>query len=104
MRLRDVDFADELRGDDPVVSPAHYQLRLPDGEPIEAIDYIQAVLGDDMFISYCHGSALKYLSRAGRKLDFAEDLRKAAWFATRAAQVIEEHRYPEEAPRRDLPF
>jgi len=79
-----------LRGDDPVSKPSHYQLRLPDGESIEAIDYIQAVLGDDMFISYCHGSALKYLSRAGRKLDFAQDLRKSAWFAIRAAQVVEE--------------
>lgn len=85
-----LDFADELRGDDPVSRPAHYQLRLPDGEPIEAIDYIQAVLGDDMFVAYCHGSALKYLSRAGRKLDFAQDLRKAAWFATKAAHAIEE--------------
>lgn len=90
--LRDVDFADELRGDDPVVSPAHYQLRLPDGEPIEAIDYIQAVLGDDGFVAYCRGSAIKYLSRAGRKDDFAQDLRKAAWFCTKAAQTLEEMR------------
>lgn len=104
MKTRDVDFSDELRGDDPVSRPSHYQLRLPDGEFIEAIDYIQAVLGDDMFISYCHGSALKYLSRAGRKLDFAQDLRKAAWFATRAAQVIESHRHPDELPRHDFPF
>ena len=92
MRLRDVDFADELRGDDPVSSPSHYQLRLPDGEPVEAIDYIQAVLGDDGFVAYCRGSAIKYLSRAGRKDDFSQDLRKAAWFVTRAAQVVEDSR------------
>lgn len=85
-----LDFADELRGDDPVSRPAHYQLRLPDGEPIEAIDFIHAVLGDEGAVAYCHGSALKYLSRAGRKDDFAQDLRKAAWFCTRAAHVLED--------------
>jgi len=80
----------KIREDDPVSSPRHYQLQLPDGDLIEAIDYIHAVLGNEMFVAYCHGSALKYLSRAGRKIDFAEDLRKAAWFAIRAAQVLEE--------------
>lgn len=83
-----------LRGDrdepDAVNSPRHYRLTLPDGAEIEAIDYIQAVVGDEGFVSYCHASALKYLSRAGRKDDYAEDLRKAAWFATRAAQVVED--------------
>lgn len=96
MKIRDLDFTDELRGDDdPVSSPAHYQLMLPDGEPIEAIDYIHAVLGDDGVVAYCRGSALKYLSRAGRKDDYAQDLRKAAWFTTYAAGVLEFPRKPE---------
>ncbi len=82
-----------LRGDadeDVVNHPQHYQLTLPNGEPIEAIDYIQAVLGDDGAVSYCVGSAIKYLSRAGRKDDYAQDLRKAAWFCTKAAHVVED--------------
>jgi hypothetical protein len=84
-----------LRGDadeDVVNHPQHYQLTLPNGEPIEAIDYIQAVLGDDGAVSYCVGSAIKYLSRAGRKGGNSreQDLRKAAWFCTKAAQVCEE--------------
>jgi hypothetical protein len=81
-----------LRGDrdDAVNSPAHYHLTLPDGTEIEAIDYIQSVLGDDGMVAYCRGSALKYLSRAGRKDDLAQDLRKAAWFCTKAAHVVED--------------
>jgi hypothetical protein len=84
-----------LRGDadeDVVNHPQHYQLMLPNGEKVETIDYIQAVLGDDGAVSYCVGSAIKYLSRAGRKGGNSreQDLRKAAWFCTKAAQVCEE--------------
>ena len=84
-----------LRGDaddDVVNHPQHYQLTLPNGEPIEAIDYIQAVLGDDGAVSYCVGSAIKYLSRAGRKGGNSreQDLRKAAWFCAKGAQVCED--------------
>lgn len=85
-----------LRGDndehDVVNNPAHYQLTLPDGNDIEAIEYIQAVLGDTGAVDYCVGSALKYLSRAGRKGGNSreQDLRKAAWFCTKGAQVCEE--------------
>lgn len=57
---------------DPVNSPPHYT----DGG-IEAIDYIRAKLGPDGFRSYCVGNALKYVSRAGKKGDAGEDLRKA---------------------------
>lgn len=83
---------DLLRGDDgdPVNSPQHYHLKLPDGYEIEAIDYIQAVLGDEGMVAYCRGSAIKYMSRAGRKDDYAQDLRKAAWFCTKAAHVVED--------------
>jgi hypothetical protein len=85
-----------LRGDndehDVVNSPSHYKLMLPNGEDIEAIEYIQAVLGDTGAVDYCVGSALKYLSRAGRKGGNSreQDLRKAAWFCTKGAQVCEE--------------
>lgn len=83
-----IGFLDEV--EDVVNEPLHYKLVLPDGQRIEAIDYIQAVLGLEGTVAYCHGSALKYLSRAGRKDDFGQDLRKAAWFCTRAAQAYED--------------
>lgn len=92
MKLRELqDFADELRGDDPVSNPSHYQLVLPTGEDVEAIDIIRATLGEEGTIAYCRGSALKYLLRAGRKdiSPEAQDLRKAAWFLTYGAQLIE---------------
>ena len=92
MKLRELqDFADELRGDDPVSSPSHYQLVLPTGEDVEAIDIMRATLGEEGTIAYCRGSALKYLLRAGRKdiSPEAQDLRKAAWFLTYGAQLIE---------------
>ena len=81
---------DKDDNDDPVNSPSHYKLMLPDGNEIEAIDYIQAVLGEEGMIAYCRGSAIKYLSRAGRKDLASQDLRKAAWFCTKAAQVAED--------------
>lgn len=76
--------------DDPVYSPSHYRLVLPNGEEIEAIDLIHSVLGEEGMVSYCRGSALKYLCRAGKKDDLAQDLRKAAWFCMKAAQTVED--------------
>ncbi|WP_198539092.1 DUF3310 domain-containing protein [Streptomyces graminilatus] len=53
---------------DPVNSPAHYTW-LPNG--LEVIDVTQ-------HFNFNLGNALKYIMRAGRKGDTAEDLRKAA--------------------------
>lgn len=84
-----------LRGDrdeDVVNSPSHYKIELPfEGGQIEAIDYITGVLGPDGAVDYCVGSALKYLSRAGRKAgnSRAQDLRKAAWFCTQGSHYLE---------------
>lgn len=63
---------------DMVNSPAHYT----DGG-IETIDFIEAKLTREQFVGMCVGNALKYLSRAGKKGDRAEDLRKARWYITR---------------------
>lgn len=64
---------------DPVNSPEHYT----DGG-IETIDFIQAKLDEEQFYGYCLGNAMKYLSRAGKKGDWREDLRKAVWYLNRA--------------------
>lgn len=69
---------------DNVNHPPHYT-----AGPIECIDAIRAALGDEGFIAYCRGTAIKYAWRAGRKSAHAEDLRKGAWYLTRAADVLE---------------
>lgn len=72
---------------DSVNHPLHYT-----SGSIECIDAIRSALGDDGFISFCRGNAIKYVWRAGLKEDAAEDLRKAKWYEQRAAEVIEESR------------
>ena len=57
---------------DPVKHPSHYC----DGG-IETIDFIRAKLSTAEFVGYCKGNALKYISRAGKKGDEAEDISKA---------------------------
>lgn len=57
---------------DAVKHPSHYC----DGG-IETIDFIRAKLTPAEFAGYCKGNVIKYLSRAGKKGDTLEDLRKA---------------------------
>jgi len=58
--------------DDPINHPQHYVI----GRAIEPIDVIVDWFGVD----YCLASAVKYISRAGRKGDYREDIYKAAWY------------------------
>lgn len=76
-------------GFDPVNRPAHYNK----GE-IECIDAIRVAISDetDPFVAYCRGNTMKYTWRSGSKLDAAEDLRKAAWYATKAADHLDSQR------------
>lgn len=76
-------YAKESNVSDPVNHPEHYQ---QDG--IETIDYIRAVLGRDAFVAYCAGNVIKYVSRP-KKGKYAQDLRKAAWYANRAAEELD---------------
>lgn len=68
--------------EDPVNHPSHYT----DGS-IEVIDYIE-----DKELDFCLGNAVKYISRAGKKGDAAEDLKKAVWYLERKIQRLEEVR------------
>jgi hypothetical protein len=70
---------------DMVNHPPHYTTG-----GIECIDALRAALGDEAFSAYCRATAIKYLWRAGKKWDGAEDLKKAAWYCTRAASVMQE--------------
>lgn len=66
---------------DNVNHPQHYC----DGG-IEAIDYLRAKLTPEEFRGFLKGNALKYLSRAGKKDDELEDLRKAQWYTSRLVE------------------
>ncbi|MBO4584315.1 MAG: DUF3310 domain-containing protein [Clostridia bacterium] len=68
---------------DPVNHPSHYC----DGG-IETIDFIEAKK-----LPYHLGNAVKYISRAGKKNDALEDLKKARWYLDRyiALQEKEVH-------------
>lgn len=69
---------------DAVDHPEHYQSE--DG--IECIDAIRAALGVDGFVAYCRGNAIKYAWRSDKKENNAQDLKKAAWYLTRAAEEL----------------
>lgn len=71
----------KAKPNDPVNHPSHYT----DGK-IEVIDYIE-----DKGLGYHLGSALKYISRAGKKdpAKKVEDLKKAAWYLNRHINNLE---------------
>lgn len=71
--------------DDPVNHPSHYT-----SGQIECIDFI-----DDCGygLDFCLGNAMKYLTRCKKKGTCEQDLRKAAWYAQRAADGIQKGIY-----------
>ena len=72
-------FNDALR--ETVDHPAHYG----GAENVyEAIKVIEA-----WELGFCLGNAVKYISRAGKKGDRLEDLRKAAWYVQREIERLE---------------
>lgn len=78
---------------DNIKHPAHYT----DGG-IETIDFIRAKLTPEEFAGYCKGNALKYISRAGKKGDAAEDLAKAKVYLEWAVTAPAENKKPEPKP------
>lgn len=69
---------------DNVNHPEHYQ----SDNGIECIDAIRAALGKEGFIAYCRGNVIKYEWRI--KSNPAEDQGKAAWYANKAREALEE--------------
>jgi hypothetical protein len=61
--------------------PAHYGGA---DNPYEAIKVIEA-----WSLGFCLGNAVKYISRAGKKGDRVEDLRKARWYLDREISSME---------------
>lgn len=72
---------------DPVNHPSHYC----DGG-IETIDFIEAKQ-----LPYHLGNAVKYISRAGKKDDELQDLRKARWYLDRYIQLREHENKKEQS-------
>lgn len=58
---------------DPINNPSYYATG-----GIETIDFIEAKR-----LGYHLGNCIKYISRAGRKHDAIEDLKKARWYLER---------------------
>lgn len=86
--LQNLDITDDGNqvGDDPVNHPNYYA----DGK-IEVIDYIE-----DKNLGYHLGTAIKYVSRAGKKHERGmtdkekkiQDLQKAVWFINRKIELL----------------
>lgn len=82
MRMGKTAVRDELVSYyDPVECPSHYI----EGRAYEPIDVIE-----DWKLDFCLGNAVKYISRAGRKNDEVEDLKKALWYIQRRIMKLEE--------------
>jgi hypothetical protein len=46
-----------------------------------------------MAYGFCVGNTIKYFARAGKKHNQLEDMRKGAWYATKAVEILERHQY-----------
>lgn len=64
--------------------PAHYGGA---DNPYEAIKVIEA-----WGLGFCLGNTVKYISRAGKKGDYLEDLKKAQWYLARQIDTLEKAR------------
>jgi hypothetical protein len=67
--------------DEAVDHPAHYGGA---DNPYEAIKVIEA-----WNLGFCLGNTVKYISRAGKKADVLEDLKKARWYLDRQIANME---------------
>ncbi len=65
---------------DNINNPPHYT-----SGKIEVIDYIE-----DKNLNFHMGNAVKYISRAGKKGDYIEDIQKAIWYLNREIKRVKE--------------
>ncbi len=71
---------------DPVNHPSHYT----SGE-IECIDAIKASMSKEAFCGFLKGSVQKYLWRYEKKVNPAEDIKKAGWYRDRLEKEIHDN-------------
>jgi len=77
---------------DIVNRPSHYA----EGRNYEPIAVIE-----DWELDYHTGNALKYISRAGRKDNIIQDLRKAVWYLERRIEVLQDQNCTIESENED---
>ena len=70
---------------DPVNHPSHYT-----NGSIECIDFIDSC---GYGLDFCLANAIKYLTRCKLKGTCEQDIRKAIWYATHAADGLKEGKY-----------
>jgi len=70
---------------DPVEHPSHYT-----SGTIECIDFIDSC---GYGLDFCLANAIKYLTRCKLKGTTVQDIRKAIWYATHAADKLESGEY-----------
>jgi len=68
-------------GGEAVNHPEHYG---GEGNQYEAIKVIEA-----WDLDFCLGNTVKYISRAGKKDDVIQDLKKAEWYLKRKIEQLE---------------
>ena len=77
-------FRDAEAAHDAVNSPSHYA----SGE-IECIDAIKASMTPEAFHGYLKGNVHKYMWRYEKKVNPAEDLKKAQWYLARLIEEVD---------------
>lgn len=76
---------------DMINHPPHYGGD-KENNPYETIKVIEA-----WELGFCLGNTVKYISRAGKKGDALEDLRKAAWYLNREIWQREREDFPDKS-------
>ena len=66
------------------INPDHYKIG-----GIETIDYMKAKSTPEEFNGHLRLTALKYLSRYGKKDNELQELKKAKWYLDRLVQELE---------------
>lgn len=88
--LKDGEQAECVK-DDPVSHPHHYT-----AGTIECIDFIDSC---GYGLDFCLANAIKYLTRCKLKGTTVQDIRKAIWYASHAADKLESGEYKVENDR-----
>ena len=68
-----------------MINPEHYKIG-----GIETIDFMKAKSTKEEFLGHLRLTALKYLSRFGKKDDELQELKKAKWYLDRLISELEQ--------------
>lgn len=65
------------------INPSHYKQY-----PVETIEMMRRIWGDDVTAQWCIMTAFKYRMRMGHKDDIQQELNKEAWYLGKAAELL----------------